>query len=65
MVAWGALLGYGLGSSLNLIMLGFVPWSLSIAMLASGLGHSIERFRRLRFPEPFMSDEKERDLLKV
>jgi hypothetical protein len=64
-IAWGILLGYGVGSSLNLIMLGFVPWSLAVAVLLSGTGHSFGRFWCHRYPEPYPSDGKERILAKV
>lgn len=65
-IVWGALLGYGVNSSLNLVMLGFVPWSMAIAMVVSSIGHSFGRWWwRHRFPEPLVSDQKGSDFFKV
>jgi len=64
-IAWVVILAYGIGSSLNLILLGFVPCSLTIAMLLSSIGHSCVRFRHCRSARPLAPDEKGRDIMKV
>ena len=59
LIACAATVGGALSSSLNLILLGFIPCSLSFAMLLSGTGHSLARFLRSRSCQALVVDEKE------
>lgn len=42
-IVWAIVLGYGVGASANMVMLGFVPWATCAAMLLSGCGHAMLR----------------------
>jgi hypothetical protein len=47
-IAWAAAVGYGVGASANLIVLGFLPWATCAAMLVSMLVQSLTRSVRSR-----------------
>lgn len=38
--------GFGFGASTNLILLGYLPWAMCIAMAVSLFGHSLYRWQR-------------------
>ncbi|KAK3398058.1 hypothetical protein B0T20DRAFT_239730 [Sordaria brevicollis] len=48
--------GYAVGASANLMLLGYLPWALCIAMAASLLGHSL--YRRWKYVAPSSGDEE-------
>jgi len=54
--------GYGLESSANLILLGYVPWAMCAAMGTSLLGHRLYRLRRLDAGQKPKDEEKARSL---
>ena len=54
--------GYGLEASANLILLGYVPWAMCVAMAASLSGHHFYRLRRLDSGMKRKDEEKDRPL---
>ncbi|KUI66534.1 hypothetical protein VM1G_01832 [Cytospora mali] len=58
-IAGSVVLGHLVGATLNMIMLGFVPWAACIAMVLSAYGHALLRWLRARsLPAGKSPDEK-------
>jgi len=54
--------GYALEASANLILLGFVPWAMCVAMATSLSGHHLYRSRRFYTGQNPRDEEKARSL---
>jgi len=54
--------GYGLEASANLILLGYVPWAMCVAMATSLSGHHFYRLRKLDSGMKLKDEEKDRPL---
>ncbi|ROW14775.1 hypothetical protein VPNG_03798 [Cytospora leucostoma] len=53
------ILGYLVGATLNMVMLGFLPWAACVAMLLSTCGHALLRWMEARsLPADQSLDEK-------
>lgn len=55
-----ATIGFGFGAGANLILLGYLPWAMCMAMAASLYGHGLHRQQRLRSVQRFGDEEKAR-----